>query len=400
MGGASSREHLAWHATSKSCACDACGGCAPCDEPSPPPDAEMDSPCKKRPLEDDDDRPGAHSRAVEKLKELLEELRPSRKQDEWSSADLLHVVLHGWLGKKVYPLDGKMSQSKTDRAAKRYDNLTQKHPRVKALVKELKEPSDNDEARAFADAARLLATADGRGELIARYGATMETPEEDECEGGGEMQSEPPVPRGTAVVLFALEHDVHANQTPGVIMDYDAARERYRVAVRSSVRPAAATERGSVLINVRRENFVLVAPASMEEWLLASLEMVHDAQAKELGRLHGRELVRRLQAVLSTLPTKCAQGSSAKKTGETGATVEDDLSVLLDVQRCRTHDGQHMRSLSAEHLAKRQALTKTAKAARMRIETLRAQLEARHDDDWPPVPMGGVGDEGCAEQGG
>ena len=116
MGGASSREHLAWHATSKSCACDACGGCAPCDEPSPPPDAEMDSPCKKRPLEDDDDRPGAHSRAVEKLKELLEELRPSRKQDEWSSADLLHVVLHGWLGKKVYPLDGKMSQSKTERA--------------------------------------------------------------------------------------------------------------------------------------------------------------------------------------------------------------------------------------------------------------------------------------------
>ena len=113
MGGASSREHLAWHATSKSCACDACGGCAPCDEPSPPPDAEMDSPCKKRPLEDDDDRPGAHSRAVEKLKELLEELRPSRKQDEWSSADLLHVVLHGWLGKKVYPLDGKMSESKT-----------------------------------------------------------------------------------------------------------------------------------------------------------------------------------------------------------------------------------------------------------------------------------------------
>ena len=56
-------------------------------------------------------------------------------------------------------------------------------------MKELKEPSDNDEApceaRAFADAARLLATADGRGELIARYGATMETPEEDEDEEGG-----------------------------------------------------------------------------------------------------------------------------------------------------------------------------------------------------------------------
>ena len=80
---------------------------------------------------------------------------------------------------------------------------------------------------------------------------------------------------------------MHANQTPGVIMDYDAARERYRVAVRSSVRPADATEQGSVLINVRRENFVLVAPASMEEWLLASLEMVHDAQAKELGEWAG-----------------------------------------------------------------------------------------------------------------
>ena len=63
----------------------------------------------------------------------------------------------------------------------------------------------------------------------------METPEEGEDQEGGEMQSEPPVPRGTAVVLFALEHDVHANQTPGVIMDFDAARARYRVAVRSSV---------------------------------------------------------------------------------------------------------------------------------------------------------------------
>ena len=203
------------------------------------------------------------------------------------------------------------------------------------------------------------------------------------------MQSEPPVPRGTAVVLFALEHDVHANQTPGVIMDYDAARERYRVAVRSSVRPADATEQGSVLINVRRENFVLVAPASMEEWLLASLEMVHDAQAKELGRLHGRELVRRLQAVLSTLPTMCAKGSGERRQVCTGATIEDDLSVLLDVQRCRTHDGQHMRSLSAEHLAKRQALTKTAEAACMRVKALRAQLEARsetelhHRPRWP-----------------
>ena len=67
-----------------------------------------------------------------------------------------------------------VSQSKTDRTAKKYNNLTEKHPRVKALVKELKEPSDNDKARAFADAARLLATADGRGELIARYEATME----------------------------------------------------------------------------------------------------------------------------------------------------------------------------------------------------------------------------------
>ena len=226
----------------------------------------MDAPSKKRLLEDDD-RPAssAHSRAVEKLKELLDELRPSRKQDEWSSADLLHIVLHGWLGKKVYPLDGLMSKAKVDRAARKYNNLTEKHPKVKALVKELKEASDSDEARAFNDAARLLVTRDGRGELIARYGACMETHKEDEHEDGGDMQSEPPVPRWTAVVLFALEHDVHANQTPGVITDYDATRERYCVAVRSSVRPAAAAaaggESGSVLLNVRREHFVLVAPA-------------------------------------------------------------------------------------------------------------------------------------------
>ena len=80
------------------------------------------------------------------------------------------------------------------------------------------------------------------------------------------------------------------------------------MAVRSSVRPAAATERGSVLINVRRENFVLVAPASMEEWLLASLEMVHDAQAKELGRLHGREPVQRACELQSLGPPTGTRG--------------------------------------------------------------------------------------------
>ena len=83
---------------------------------------------------EDDEGPAAHSRAVEKLKELLEELRP-RKQEEWSSADLLHLVLHGWLGKNRGGLDGKMTESKTTRAAKKYHNPTQWDPEVKGLVK-------------------------------------------------------------------------------------------------------------------------------------------------------------------------------------------------------------------------------------------------------------------------
>ena len=68
----------------------------------------------------------------------------------------------GWARRSIRWTARMVSQSKTDRTAKKYNNLTEKHPRVKALVKELKEPSDNDEARAFADAARLLASGRSR----------------------------------------------------------------------------------------------------------------------------------------------------------------------------------------------------------------------------------------------
>ena len=116
----------------------------------------------------------------------------------------------------------------------------------------------------------------------------------------------------------------------------------------------------------------------MEEWLLASLEIVHDTQVKELARLHGREPVRRLLAALSIAADDVRQGVER----EHGRNCRGrPLRAARRPALPHKNDGQHIRSLSAEHLAKRQALTKTANAARMRVKQLRAQLEAHGETE-------------------
>ena len=78
-------------------------------------------------------------------------------------------------------------------------------------------------------------------------------------------------------------------------------------------------------------------------------EMVHDAQAKELGRLHGRELVRRLQAVLSTCGGTPSVGCVASTEDGKGTSFSgisctaDDAAVLTAAVR------EYMRDQSIAH---------------------------------------------------
>tara|TARA_B110000046_G_scaffold111145_1_gene118361 strand:+ start:323 stop:2818 length:2496 start_codon:yes stop_codon:yes gene_type:complete len=323
---------------------------------------EWPPPRNKRPFEESE--PSAHQKAIEELQNLLELLRPKRSKEEWSVGEKLHLVLHQWLGDD-YPLQGVLPSEKMAKASKRWTNMQQSNEKVAEVVARLKAGTGADGA--LAACARLLRTAKGRGELIAAYGGRMERPmraDESEaaaCQSEEESATEDAmslVSAGSRVVVFGLIAHAHANQSPGIVQGYNASSDRYTVRVgrRFTMNAHAA---GPVIdvINVRRDNFVIVRLASMEDWIHASVRAVNDEQCATLAAVHGSAAVHALVAVLSPSPSEKTYG--------------EDLSLLVDnLHRAKTRN-PCMRSVASQNGAKRAALPA---AQKKQLVKLRARL--------------------------
>ena len=322
---------------------------------------EWPSPRRKRPIEES--RPSAHDKAIGELQNLLDLLRPKRATDEWSVGDKLHLVLNQWLGDD-YPLQGVLPDDKLGtNASKKWSNMQQKNSEVaKALARLRAGTSADSELAAWA---RLLRTAAGRGQLIAAYGARMEgsvgADESEAAAGQSEEESATDdamslVQNGSKVVLFGLIKHAHANQSPGVVQGYDARRERYSVRVRRRVRMYAA---GEIIeeYNVRRDNFIIVRPASMDDWIHASVRAVNDVQCATLAAVHGSAAVDALVAVLSPSPSMKSYGN--------------ELSMLVDNLHRARERRSHKRGVASSDGAKRAAIPE---AQSKQLERLRTRL--------------------------
>ena len=290
----------------------ACEPCEPSGDSSDRDEAPREQVGSKRhacdAVPDGDD---AQTIAVRKLQRLLDALRPTRADCEWTAAEQLHLVLFAWL-KDKYPLDGVIAEQKIGKAQKRVNKLLELEV-VRDLLDELKVSSDSEVTRNLMDLAPKLRTPEGRGEVVSSFEAKMEEDRSTVMEDEETMSEDGhlALPCGTAVVLHSL-HDAEFNQLPGCIREYDPARARYKVAVKGPPSRAPATDGESTHVYARRENMVVVEAATEEAWLSASVAHAYSAQVKELERIHGEARVRELRSASRPLATAGdASGTSA-----------------------------------------------------------------------------------------